>query len=296
MKKILFICVSLLFPLTIIAQASGDQIRRSNKQTPITNKPSLRKRQSVSKKLEGYSKSLLKNISVTVNGITFTMIGVQGGEFKAGNDHYDNPVRKIAVSSFYIAETEVSQALWESIMGYNPSKWIHKDYPVGNVSWNECKEFITKLNNVTNMNFRLPTDAEWEFAAKGGNLSQGYDYSGSNNLSDVAWTGYNIETLKSRRLNELGIYDMCTPIKEWCNDIYDPEYYNHLDGTVNPQGASSGELRVLRVTDIKDRSAEFRNKKLSCVAFALLFQSNAHEVSDSIKNNNHKIKIIYSSL
>lgn len=271
MKKFFLFILLVAFPLLAIAQASGGQIRRSNKQHFNTNKPILRKRQSVSKKLEGYSKSILKNKVVTVNGITFTMVGVQGGEFKAGNDHYNynNPVRRIAVSSFYIAETEVSQDLWESIMGYNPSKWINKDFPVGNVSWDECKAFIAKLNSLTRMNFRLPTDAEWEFAAKGGNLSQGYDYSGSNYLSDVAWTGYNIEILKSRRPNELGIYDMCTPIREWCNDIYDPDYYVHLDGTVNPQGVSSGELRVLRITDIKDRSAEFRNKKTIICGFRL---------------------------
>ena len=267
--RLLTILCCMSFSLMTSAQASGGQIRRSNKQPHNTNKPTSRKKPSASKKLEGYSKSLLKNISVTVNGITFTMIGVQGGEFKAGKDTYWHQAYKIAVSSFYIAETEVSQALWESIMGYNPSKWIHKNYPVGNVSWNECKEFITKLNNVTNMNFRLPTDAEWEFAAKGGNLSQGYDYSGSNYLSDVAWTGYDVEPLKSRRPNELGIYDMCTPIREWCNDIYDPNYYVHLDGTVNPQGVSSGELRVLRITDIKDRSAEFRNKKTIICGFRL---------------------------
>ncbi len=252
---VLLLCIS--FSIMASAQASGGQIRRSSSHTLNARKPVRKIKHSVHKDLEGFSMNLLDNKVISVKGITFTMIGVQGGRFNLGESTY----HRIAVSSFYIGETEVSQKLWQSIMGYNPSKWVNQDYPVCNVSWDECKEFIQKLNAITNMNFRLPTDAEWEFAARGGNHSRGYKYSGSNNLSDIAWEGYNIEKMKSRRPNELGIYDMCTPIREWCNDIFDYDYFLKLNMIANPQGASSGDLRVLRIADLKERSAEFRNKK-----------------------------------
>ena len=161
----------------------------------------------------------------TVNGVTFTMIEVEGN----GND----------ISDYYIGETEVTQALWQAVMGSNPSNFSgNPQRPVENVSWNKCQEFITKLNELTGKTFRLPTDAEWLYAAKGGNKSQGYKYSGSNTVGDVAWYNGNSSSqthdVKTKSPNELGIYDMSGNVAEWTSDIVsfnnDNKEYRHFHG------------------------------------------------------------------
>ena len=162
----------------------------------------------------------------TVNGVTFTMIEVEGN----GND----------ISDYYIGETEVTQALWQAVMGTNPSNFSgYPQRPVEQVSWNNCQEFITKLNELTGNTFRLPTDAEWLYAAKGGNKSQGYTYSGSNNVADVAWyvgNCYQTQNVKTKSQNELGIYDMSGNVAEWTSDIvtinfnFDKEYHHFRGG------------------------------------------------------------------
>ncbi len=159
----------------------------------------------------------------TVNDVTFTMIEVEG------NDD---------ISDYYIGETEVTQALWQAVMGSNPSNFSgNPQRPVENVSWNKCQEFITKLNELTGKTFRLPTDAEWLYAAKGGNKSQGYTYSGSNNVADVAWyvgNCYETQNVKTKSQNELGIYDMSGNVAEWTSDIVsfnnDNKEYRHFHG------------------------------------------------------------------
>ena len=162
----------------------------------------------------------------TVNDVTFTMIEVEGN----GND----------ISDYYIGETEVTQALWQAVMGTNPSEFSgNPQRPVEQVSWNKCQEFITKLNELTGKTFRLPTDAEWLYAAKGGNKSQGYTYSGSNNVADVAWyvgNCYQTQNVKTKSPNELGIYDMSGNVAEWTSDIvtinfnFDKEYHHFRGG------------------------------------------------------------------
>ena len=161
----------------------------------------------------------------TVNGVTFTMIEVEGN----GND----------ISDYYIGETEVTQALWQAVMGTNPSNFSdNPQRPVEQVSWNKCKEFITKLNELTGKTFRLPTDAEWKYAAKGGNESQGYTYSGSNTVGDVAWYKGNSSSqthdVKTKSPNELGIYDMSGNVAEWTSDLvtmgYNINKYRHFRG------------------------------------------------------------------
>lgn len=156
----------------------------------------------------------------TANGVSFKMIRVEGQG-----------------SPFYIGETEVTQALWEAVMGSNPSHFKGTNQPVGNVSWDECKEFIRKLNSLTGKSFRLPKEKEWEYAAKGGNKSHGYEYSGSNNIDEVAWydknsyycgsssqnsnhPDYGPHNVKTKRPNELGIYDMSGNVGEWCEDLH----------------------------------------------------------------------------
>ena len=247
-------------------------------------------------------------LTITVNGVSFKMIHVQGGTFTMGatreqaNDAEDKekPAHKVTLSSYYIGETEVTQQLWLAVMGSNPSEYAPKttnasrcEYdsfvadakrlnakragtvriptrqewdaamtsgggslkrPVEMVSWDDCQTFIRKLNQLTGRQFRLPTEAEWEFAARGGTKSQGYKYSGGNSIGTVAWyednafinkevNDYSTHNVKTKRANELGIYDMSGNVYEWCQDRYG--HYNS-EAQNNPKGPSSGSDRVFR--------------------------------------------------
>ena len=186
----------------------------------------------------------------TVNGVTFKMIKVTGGTFQMGStsgDSDEKPVHSVILSDYYIGETEVTQELWQAVMGSNPSYFKGNKLPVECVSWYDCQTFIQKLNQLTGQNFRLPTEAQWEFAAKGGTLSKGYTYSGSNTLSDVAWHSSNSSNktheVATKAPNELGIYGMSGNVWEWCQDRYGS--YRSFRQT-NPTGPSSGSYRVIR--------------------------------------------------
>ncbi len=193
--------------------------------------------------------------TITVNGVSFKMIAVKGGTFtmgatsEQGSDAYDDekPTHRVTLSDYYIGETEVTQALWEAVMGSNPSEWKGSNLPVENVSWEDCQEFISRLNSLTGENFSLPTEAEWEYAARGGNKSQGYKYSGSNVIDRVAWyagnSGDKTHPVKQKLSNELGIYDMSGNVREWCSDWYGS--YSSSSQT-NPSGPSTGDYRVMR--------------------------------------------------
>ena len=192
------------------------------------------------------------SLTITANGVSFVMKRVAGCTFQMGSNdseaHSDEkPVHSVTVSTFFIGETEVTQALWKAVMGSNPSYWKGDNLPVEQVSWNDCQEFIRKLNGLTGRNFRLPTEAEWEFAARGGNQSEGYKYAGSNNIGDVAWysdnSGSKTHAVKGRSPNELGLYDMSGNVWEWCQDWEG----GYISGSqINPLGPSSGSFRVLR--------------------------------------------------
>ena len=186
---------------------------------------------------------IMRNM-VYVEGGTFTM-GATSEQQEPGDD--EKPTHRVSLSSFYIGKYEVTQALWKAVMGSNPSNWKGDNLPVENVSWNDCQTFLRKLNAMTGKNFRLPTEAEWEFAARGGNRSRGYQYSGSNVLSDVAWyddnSGMKTHNVGTKAPNELGIYDMSGNVSEWCQDWYG-DYHGYLQ--TNPTGPSSGSYRVLR--------------------------------------------------
>ncbi len=218
-------------------------LKEAANQSPTSNAP-------VSLANDGQSRR-----TISVGNVQFTMIRVDGGTFQMGatseqgSDAYDRekPVHQVTLSPYYIGETEVTQELWQAVMGKNPSSFKGNLLPVENVSWKDCQSFIEKLNKKTGLQFRLPTEAEWEYAARGGNKSQGYKYSGSNNLSDVAWytdnSGSSTHDVKTKQANELGIYDMSGNVWEWCQDWYGS--YSAGSQT-NPTGASSGSNRVSR--------------------------------------------------
>ena len=179
------------------------------------------------------------------------MIFVQGGTFTMGsNNGYDGgkPLHSVTVSDFYIGKTEVTQKQWRDVMGNNPSYFKNCDNcPVEQVSWDDLQGFIQKLNQKTGNTYRLPTEAEWEYAARGGNKSKGYTYSGSNSLGDVAWfednSGSKTHPVAHLQPNELGVYDMTGNVWEWCSDWYGD--YSSFAQT-NPKGPSTGSSRVFR--------------------------------------------------
>ncbi len=240
-------------------------------------------------------------MTVTVKGVSFKMIRVQGGTFtmgatsEQGSDAIDDekPAHSVTLSTYYIGETEVTQELWQAVMGSNPSYFKPKETnaaqcsydsfvadakrlnakkpgtvkiptrqewdaamvttsgslkcPVEKVSWDDCQEFIRRLNQLTGKKFRLPTEAEWEFAARGGTKSRGYKYSGGNDIGTVAWyydnADYCTHVVKTKQPNELGIYDMSGNVHEWCQDWWG----NYSDGSqTNPKGPSTGSGRVYR--------------------------------------------------
>lgn len=193
------------------------------------------------------------DLTITAKGVSFTMKYVEGGTFQMGTDDPYNsddcPAHSVTLSTFYMGETEVTQALWKAVMGNNPSSFKGDNLPVERVSWNDCQEFIRKLNQLTGKTFRLPTEAEWEYAAKGGKQSHGYEYAGSNSVGSVAWyednSGDKTHAVKGKSANELGLYDMSGNVYEWCSDWYDYNYYSKSPSK-NPQGPSKGEARVTR--------------------------------------------------
>ena len=191
--------------------------------------------------------------SFTVNGALFEMVRVEGGTFRMGAtseqggdaERDEKPVHRVKLNTFYIGKTEVTQALWQAVMGSNPSHFKGADLPVENVTWYDCQNFIQKLKSLTGQKFRLPTEAEWEFACRGGNNSRGYKYSGSNYIDNVAWyDGYSgAHPVGTKAPNELGIYDMSGNVWEWCSDWYaDYTSYSQTD----PTGPQSGSYRVSR--------------------------------------------------
>ena len=209
------------------------------------------------------------NETFTVNGVTFTMVGVQGGTFTMGGtpeqgddtDADEYPTHEVTLSSFSIGETPVTQALWVAVMGSNPSQFSsahgyaeNLNKPVDSTPWDECQEFINRLNALTGRVFRLPTEAEWEFAARGGIKSKGFKFSGGNSLGTVGWYAYNLpsttsgtngygtQPVKTKLPNELGIYDMSGNVWEWCQDFYGP--YS-AEPQVNPYN-TNGTKRIQR--------------------------------------------------
>ena len=202
-------------------------------------------------------------VEFNVSGVPFKMIRVEGGTFQMGAtleqrnpDSDEKPVHSVTLNSYYIGQTEVTQALWQAVMGRafwqavmgsNPSGFKGSNLPVENVSWKYCQKFITMLNQLTGQKFRLPTEAEWEYAARGGNKTKGYQYAGSNNLDAVAWYYSNSDSkthpVATKQPNELGLYDMSGNVWEWCQDWYGSYSSSAI---TNPSGPTSGSVRVYR--------------------------------------------------
>ena len=202
-------------------------------------------------------------LDFTVNGVTFTMVLAQGGTFTMGATSEqtgacsdEKPAHRVTLSPYYIGQTEVTQALWEAVMGETPTsdglQWLSEvglgdNYPAYYISYDDVLSFISKLNNLTGRTFRMPTEAEWEYAARGGNKSKGYRYSGGNTLDNVGWYRDNSSSkthlVAQKSANELGLYDMTGNVNEWCSDWYGS--YSSSPQT-NPTGPSTGSIRVLR--------------------------------------------------
>lgn len=196
--------------------------------------------------------------------ICFRMMPVVGGVFRMGcvrtSNHYDYdselPVHDVTVSDFYMAQHEVTQRLWKAVMGENPSYWVSDSLPVEQVSWNDAQLFIARLSQMTGMRFRLPTEAEWEYAARGGGKSHGYAFPGTDQMpTDYAWYGSNAQghthPVGQKLPNELGLFDMAGNVWEWCSDWmgqYDDQ------PQVNPRGPRQGENRILRGGSINSPS------------------------------------------
>jgi len=188
---------------------------------------------------------------------------VEGGTFTMGATNYEEKklFHQVTLSSFRMSKYEVTQALWEGVMGSKPSRFKGSNRPVENVSWNDVQEFLKKLNAMTGKTYRLPTEAEWEYAARGGQKAKPTKYAGSNEIDEVAWYGEDRYHLGCSHLNsgtnavgqkvpnELGLHDMSGNVWEWCQDWYGKDYYAECEKegvVVDPVGPTSGSSRVLR--------------------------------------------------
>lgn len=257
MKQLLFLLIGILLPITLMAQGAGGEIRRpvrantntnSVQSRPVNNTPprtnNTNNRQSSNSARDAILQKLINNM-IQVEGGTLMV----GATSEQGNDAFEDekPIHLVTISSFYIGKYEVTQEEWSAVMGSNPSTFISSNNPVNNVSWIDCQNFIRELNKLTGKNFRLPTEAEWEFAARGGNKSNNYKYAGSHAIGLAAWYKDNssktIHSVGSSLSNELGLYDMSGNVNEWCQDwkgSYSAKSVN------NPSGPTSGSSRIIR--------------------------------------------------
>jgi len=192
-----------------------------------------------------FHQKAIPSATYTSKVVKIDMVFVKGDTFQMGSNdgNYDDTVHTVTVSDFYIGKYEVTQKQWIAIMGNNPSHFRGDNLPVENVSWNDVQKFLKKLNQ----HYRLPTEAEWEYAARGGVKSRGYRYAGSNNIDKVAWycnnSGNRTHPVGTKAPNELGLYDMSGNVWEWCSDWYDENYYKKRQQN-NPQDPSKGSHRV----------------------------------------------------
>ena len=269
-KKSILVLIMAFVPLLLMAQVAGGQIRR--KQTNTTAAAAKKTQSSVASKKSNSGKRssapetpprrantgvIQPQKNQIIQNLVNNMVYVEGGTFMMGAtseqgsdaDGDEKPAHRVTLSSFYIGMYEVTQEEWLAVMDSNPSDFKGAKRPVENVSWNDCQVFIRKLNQMTGGKFRLPTEAEWEYAARGGNKSLGYKFAGSSNLGYVAWSDekWNAQThdVGQKHPNELGLYDVSGNVWEWCQDWYDINYYS-TSPQMKPIGPSTGSVHVLR--------------------------------------------------
>ena len=246
------IILTLLLMLCPIGMAAQTTITRHKPKPAVTKpKPAVKPKAKPAPRRN----SSTANFSAELNKLINNMVYVSGGTFTMGDtseqgsdaDDDEKPTHSVTLSSYYICKYEVTQALWRAVMSSNPSNFKGDNLPVECVSWNDCQTFINRLNSYTDRNFRLPTEAEWEFAARGGNYSRHYKYSGSNYISDVAWydgnSGNRTHPVGTKQANELDLYDMSGNVWEWCSDWYG-SYSSYSQN--DPTGPNSGSNRVGR--------------------------------------------------
>lgn len=219
--------ITLLFTLSVLTVSAQDVKVQGPKRQQIIKHKSNTPTSSASK-----LQSQLKTLTFYANGVSFIMCYIKGGSFlmgatpEQGSDAFDDerPVHQVTLNNYYIGKNEVTQELWQAVMGNNPSKFKGNRKPVENISWSDCQDFVTKLSAITGKKFRLPTEAEWEFAARGGIKNHGYKYSGNNAPDNFVWYGSNTygstHDVGTKKPNDLGIYDMSGNVAEWCYDGY----------------------------------------------------------------------------
>lgn len=278
--KSFIIIISLLFlPLTVSAQGVIELPKRKTEVSKPKRKPAKKRKLKSAAKPVSTSKPARTSKPVQTTKPTpapkpqglhynastgelvfgshrYKMVRVEGGSFNMGAtpeqnnpEMFESPVHRVTLTDYYIGQTEVPQWLWKAVMGNNPSCFKGDNLPVERVSWNDCQAFLKKLNKCVNQEFTLPSEAQWEYAARGGNRSRGYQYSGSDHLSDVAWyDSLSTHEVATKKANEAGIYDMSGNVEEWCADWWG-DYAGY--SVTNPRGATSGSRRVFRGGDYK---------------------------------------------
>lgn len=243
MRFVKFLIIFIFLLVTAISSWGQGQIIRPVKDDPSikeTEKPTVNSKKAnpvISETVNGilvHWNGATQNQKVAIKNLLNDMIEVRGGSFMMNNDILDpKSMQRETVNSYKISRYEVTQKLWKALMGKNPSNFIGDNLPVEKVSWKDCETFIKKLNQLTGLNFRLPTEAEWEFAARGGVESKDYIYSGSNNANNVAWFKDNSDDkthpVGTKAPNELGLYDMTGNVGEWTLDkVYVPGAPNDI--------------------------------------------------------------------
>lgn len=267
-----------------------EQLYRTNDSLDLISRDTLfLKIGNTSKKIKiAWSRNTTKNQQKFISELLSKLIYVEGGKFSLGCmasvdtlcTDYEKPIQNVQLSSFFISQYEITQLLFLEVMGYNPNPFKNNYYPVSNVSWVEANEFIKKLNHITSLHFQLPTEAQWEYAAKGGNKSKKTIFAGNKDINKVAWYKnnskglYHIVGLLSP--NELNVHDLSGNVWEWCRDYYAP--YTPED-KVNPTGPNVGTVRVYRggswidnmnYTRVTFRNSGNPNLKMNCLGFRVI--------------------------